>query len=243
VKVFGSIDLNNNEIKQTGFEVLTYFPAAKEGKVVYRSDYGDTYVCVSVSPPVWMPTTNAAAYTHHQPGGGMIWDVMHMLGTTEVFVQVYDDNGQQIIPDSINIINQDNIVITFGSSTVAGKAVVSALKDHVGITLEGATISDITTTTTATWSSQKIQDTINAAVSGNITPIVAQILYPNVTQDDVLILDCKTVVGIYEFDGSGYDQLIPGIDYSIRREFADGSQIHVITKIKQTTADLVVDYM
>lgn len=243
MKVFGPIDLNNNELKQTGFEVLTYFPSPKEGKVVYRSDYGDTYVCVSASPPVWMPTTNAAAYTHHQPGGGMIWDVMHMLGTSEVFVQVYDDNGQQIIPDSINIINQDNVVITFGTSSVAGKAVVSALNDHVGITLDGAVISDITTTTTTTWSSQKIQDTINAAVSGNITPIVGQASYPNVTQDDVFILECKTIVAIYEFDGSGYVQLIPGIDYTVRREFADGSQIHVITKNKQTTADLVVDYM
>lgn len=173
----------------------------------------------------------------------MIWDVMHMLGTTEVFVQVYDESGQMVIPDSINVINQDNVVITFGSSTVAGKAVVSALKDHVGITLEGATISDITTTTTATWSSQKIQDTIDAAVSGNITPIVAQASYPSVTWDDVFILECKTIVAIYEFDGAGYEQLIPGIDYTVRREFADGSQIHVITKNKQTTADLVVDYM
>ncbi len=43
------------------------------------------------------------------------WSVQHNLDTPNVIVQVYDSNDFQIIPDTLKIVDNDNVLITFPS--------------------------------------------------------------------------------------------------------------------------------
>lgn len=210
MKVFGPIDFNNNEMKQAGLELVTSFPAAKKGRMVFRADLSETYICVSASPDIWLPLTNTLAYVHHQPGGGTIWYVNHGLGTTDLFVQVWDDTNLAIIPDEIQYIDANNITILFGSSSVKGKAVVSGLTDHVGITLEPVSIDDSVTSDVKCWSSEKTQTEIL-----NI-PRVWQDVFDTSTEPS-FDLDTRTVYAVYGSNGLDYELLTPGVDYSVTK--------------------------
>lgn len=50
-----------------------------------------------------------------------VWNIPHALASEEVIVQVFDENKFVIIPDSIQIVDANNIQLTFGTPQ-AGKA-------------------------------------------------------------------------------------------------------------------------
>jgi hypothetical protein len=62
------------------------------------------------------------------PGGGVrsfvlpvasplsVWTVTHNLGSDNVIVQVVDDSGYVIIPDQIQIVDTNNVTISFGTA-------------------------------------------------------------------------------------------------------------------------------
>jgi hypothetical protein len=49
--------------------------------------------------------------------------VNHGLGTDNVIVQVYDENGEMFFPSSIRVISTDTVIVTFAASR-SGKVVI-----------------------------------------------------------------------------------------------------------------------
>lgn len=67
------------------------------------------------------PTT--AGYEHEQQEPDVTWVVNHSLGTRRVHIAIYDDNWEQIIPDSVRLSDINTITVSF-SSPVTGRAMV-----------------------------------------------------------------------------------------------------------------------
>lgn len=65
------------------------------------------------------------SYLHEQTEAEMIWFVNHNLSQSYVDVIVYNETNYEEIPSSIDIIDEQNLVITF-SHAVAGHALVTA---------------------------------------------------------------------------------------------------------------------
>lgn len=124
MKFYGNANLQKNLIQNAALETLSAFPSAPVvGQVAFVNSI--VYICVTAgSLPVWVPLTNEiTSYTHLQSTGAYSWSVNHQLNTTSVNVQVYDENASMVIPSSIDIIDPDNVTITF-STAAAGRAVV-----------------------------------------------------------------------------------------------------------------------
>jgi len=51
------------------------------------------------------------------------WVLTHGGGTQNVLIQIYDENGKYVIPDDIEITDDNTVTVSFGSPA-AGKAVV-----------------------------------------------------------------------------------------------------------------------
>jgi len=66
-------------------------------------------------------TTNNSSYLHTQSGASASWSVDHSLNDSYPVVQVYDSSDDVIIPSTIEIVDADNLTITF-SSAITGKA-------------------------------------------------------------------------------------------------------------------------
>src|SRR6056300_823629 len=52
------------------------------------------------------------------------YTVVHNLGSEEIIVQVYDDSNIQFIPDEIEIVDQNTVLVTLGA-TLSGKVVIT----------------------------------------------------------------------------------------------------------------------
>jgi len=109
------------------------FPSdAATGRLIFRTDEQQIYICVSDNPIVWQPLIKVtSSYIHNQTTNATTWNIQHNLETTNVLVQVYDTNGNKVIPEEINIVDKNNITITF-STNFAGKALIIALDTHIG---------------------------------------------------------------------------------------------------------------
>jgi len=44
------------------------------------------------------------------------WSINHGLDSTQVLVQVYDETGEFTLPDTVNIIDSNNVEITFAAA-------------------------------------------------------------------------------------------------------------------------------
>lgn len=67
--------------------------------------------------------SNVQSFTFYQPTPLTTWNVHHGGATVNVSVQIYDSSNKQIIPADIQIIDQDNVTVSFGTSSPAsGKA-------------------------------------------------------------------------------------------------------------------------
>jgi len=62
-------------------------------------------------------------FTHTQVSITSPWSVNHNLGTQDVSVMIWDASNEAIIPNTIEIVDIDNITITF-SPAQSGRAVV-----------------------------------------------------------------------------------------------------------------------
>lgn len=67
------------------------------------------------------PGSNANGFLYEQVLPSASWPVPHNELTDQVLVQVYDDVGEFTIPDKIEIVDINNIEITFGAP-MAGTA-------------------------------------------------------------------------------------------------------------------------
>lgn len=67
----------------------------------------------------------AASYIHVESPASTTWNVNHNLGQKYVIVQVYDSSDNWVIPSSISLTDDNNLVITL-SSSITGRAVIQA---------------------------------------------------------------------------------------------------------------------
>lgn len=57
----------------------------------------------------------ATGFLHQQITGNTTWAIAHNGNTTNILVQVYDASGSFILPNSIDIIDANNVSITFST--------------------------------------------------------------------------------------------------------------------------------
>ena len=68
--------------------------------------------------------TIAQTATVKQAFDSSTWSINHNLDTLNPIAQAYDSNGYQLIPQTVRIVDEDNMTMTFVSS-VSGSAVVA----------------------------------------------------------------------------------------------------------------------
>lgn len=122
---FGNVNLQQNQLQNAVLPLAQSFPTTpKVGQIAFVNKI--VYICVQdvPAPAVWIPLTREiTVYTHDQSVSSDTWTVNHNLNTTSVNVQVYGTNNKLLIPDEVEILNPNQISITF-SDSIQGKAVV-----------------------------------------------------------------------------------------------------------------------
>lgn len=122
---FGNVNLQQNQLQNAVLPLAQSFPTTpKVGQIAFVNKI--VYICVqdTPAPAVWIPLTREiTVYTHDQTVNSDTWTVNHNLNTTSVNVQVYGTNNKLLIPDEVEILNPNQISITF-SDSMQGKAVV-----------------------------------------------------------------------------------------------------------------------
>ena len=68
--------------------------------------------------------TIAQTATVKQVFAGSTWNINHNLDTTNPIAQAYDEDGYQVIPQTVRIVDEDNMQMTFPNA-LSGSAVVA----------------------------------------------------------------------------------------------------------------------
>lgn len=76
---------------------------------------------IQAGPP---SQSNVGKYVHTQAVSASTWNIVHTLSTIDVLFTFFDGAGVWILPNSVTIIDDSTISVTFTSST-AGKAVLT----------------------------------------------------------------------------------------------------------------------
>jgi hypothetical protein len=125
MKSFGHINMQQNELQETVFQVETNFPALPvPGRLVFKDQI--LYICIAISTgtPVWVPLTNEIdSYEHVQSSTSGQWTIYHGLNTTLPSVQVYGSDNRVVYPDDIEVVS-NNIVKVYFTNASTGRAVV-----------------------------------------------------------------------------------------------------------------------
>lgn len=125
MEIHGNLDMMENELRQAVLAAETDFPIdPKPGRWVFKNSV--LYFCTEVTGglPVWVPMSRARTMTRFtQPTAALEWTIPHNLHMSSVFVQVYNESGNWILPDAINTSDIDAATVTF-STPMAGTAIV-----------------------------------------------------------------------------------------------------------------------
>lgn len=125
MKFYGHANLQQNELQNAVLPIETAFPVnPKVGQLAFVNS--TVYICVALGNnlPVWVPMTREiTAFTYTQSTPSTSWAVAHGLNTTSINAQIFDAAGRTVIPDEIEIVDPNNISISFGAA-FAGKVVV-----------------------------------------------------------------------------------------------------------------------
>lgn len=126
----GHLNFNDNQAQQMALEVINEFPPAPVmGQVVFKSKR--VWICVSISgTPLWVPLGQPHnTHVHTQSTASASWEIQHNFDTntdaaTPIYplVQVYGDDGNQIIPQAVYYLDDDTIMVDLGYATT-GKTV------------------------------------------------------------------------------------------------------------------------
>lgn len=126
MKVLGNLDLQGNVIKQLRVDMETGFPAEpKPGRFLFRAEDRTLYVCAEIEGglPLWVPCAQVKdMFRHTQPTAALEWVVPHGLNINPVLLQVYDSEGNWVIPDAIICTNPNSAIVRFNTPT-AGIAI------------------------------------------------------------------------------------------------------------------------
>lgn len=125
--VNGNLDFKGaGKLIRPGF-VATDFPAnPTAGEIVLKDK--KLFLCVDVVDglPMWVNLVNELSmHRHDQETPALEWTIMHSMNTNYATVQVYDSNGFQVIPESINCGVNNQTTVTFNTPT-AGVAVITS---------------------------------------------------------------------------------------------------------------------
>lgn len=125
MKVLGMLDLAGGGLANFSFDTQTEWPEnPKPGMAVFIDKR--LMLCLSMDNdlPVWIPLTQQLTmHTHNQTAASSRWEIAHNLNAGTPLVQVYDADGEIIVPDSIKMVDANNTVILF-PSPIAGTAVL-----------------------------------------------------------------------------------------------------------------------
>lgn len=125
MKFYGNIDLTDNEMQQMVLATETNFPEVpKVGRIVFKDKR--VYICLDLiaGVPAWVPLTNEIdSFIHTQVTPALTWAVSHNLATTTPLLQIYDTDYKQLIPESVEVVDNNTTNITFGAEQ-AGRAIV-----------------------------------------------------------------------------------------------------------------------
>lgn len=131
--VNGNLDFKGiGKLKRPGF-AATDFPANPTvGEIVLKDK--KLYICADIVAglPYWVNLVNElSAHRHDQEIPALEWTVDHALNTTFAVVQVYDSQGNQVIPDNINASVNNRVTISFGMPMTG--TVVMTTGDQFGL--------------------------------------------------------------------------------------------------------------
>jgi hypothetical protein len=124
MEVHGNLNMLGNQLVQSGFQLETNFPAVpKAGAMCFKDSV--LYFCASTAGlPVWVPLTKTLEMIRFDvPVAALEWTLVHNLNTNTPLVQIYDANGQWILPDAISGAVAGQITVSF-STPVAGTAIL-----------------------------------------------------------------------------------------------------------------------
>lgn len=115
MQLLGNLDLTlGGGIKRAAF-LIGDFPAnPKLGEFVFKDKR--LYMCVEIENglPFWLPITQEInTYRLDVTNPSAEWIIQHNFNTNFVIVQLYDDQGRQIIPDDLNASQSNRAIATF----------------------------------------------------------------------------------------------------------------------------------
>lgn len=116
MEVHGTLDLRDNDLVGAVFGIETNFPVnPRPGRFIMKDKV--LFVCVELigGIPVWVPLTKALnLLKYNQSTPALEWSIAHNLNTNAVIVQVYDADGNVVIPDNIHTVF-NLVTITFAT--------------------------------------------------------------------------------------------------------------------------------
>jgi hypothetical protein len=129
MKFYGDLDLNDNESQQMCLELEPDFPTIPVvGRVIFKNRR--VWICVqSGNTPIWITLgPKHDTYVHTQSTMSTTWTVTHNFNTTIEFsdsditsiypmVQVYDADGNQVITQDIEYVDNSSIVVSMGTAS------------------------------------------------------------------------------------------------------------------------------
>ena len=125
MKFYGDANLQQNELQNAVLPFETQFPVSpKVGQLAFV--HATVYICVALDAglPVWVPMTREiSAFTWNQSSPSAEWTITHNMNTSSVQVQIFDGNNRVLIPDEIEVVSPNEVVVTLGTAIV-GRAVV-----------------------------------------------------------------------------------------------------------------------
>lgn len=125
MQILGDLDMSlGGAIKRAAF-MLGDFPAnPKLGEFVFKNKR--LYMCVDIENglPFWLPITQEInTYRLDVTNPSAEWIIQHNFNTNFVIIQLYDEQGRQIIPDDLNASQANRAIATF-NMPMSGVAVV-----------------------------------------------------------------------------------------------------------------------
>jgi hypothetical protein len=125
VEVHGSLDLKGNDLIGAVFGLEDNFPTdPRPGRFMMKGKV--LYLCIEIADgvPVWVPLTRQITMLKFtQESAALEWTISHNLNVSIALVQVFDADGNVVIPNNINCTTLNQVTITFGLPT-AGFAII-----------------------------------------------------------------------------------------------------------------------
>ena len=112
----GDVSINNN---------LIIVDQLSSKGLVYDEDYSSNFTNNSLVTKSWVNSNTTGKYSITRGfTASIVETITHNLGTDEIIVQAYDSTGVQVIPGTVQIINTNDVDITFSSTLSSIKIIV-----------------------------------------------------------------------------------------------------------------------